>query len=521
MAYQIYDDVNIRTTIPKYEQLERKADDGSIIVLKPFAMRMSLDAQLAQFVKMRVSDPARAKEIYELNEYVLLLAGQGSMRKLTSAIEGVGDPTHLLTYYTVKAFKAAILGGHLMVVNYFIDQGYPFHTAKVPHILLEIMAQTQSPHAAKISRGEGEGERAGAAAKIISEETCYALVEFLILKNRAINAVTPGTVTGQEECEIVNLAAKGNYLTPLHVAVRYGLFSVVDLLLSNGADVNAVGDGDAMPLPLAYKLRERHHEEMFSREHDATNDGVRSERVAELGSSDGEDASSIRRKLDLERSDQIDVLIRTLHAQGGRLTWRKDAASMSTTGTGSGAGTGAEYNVYKTSITENVFSTATAGAGIPAAANPLGKKRMVGFSGTVSKETTPTVGETLAALKLRDGNSGSSDTPAITGATKTKKSSTIRSFGSASFATTISCSSSVASTTTAATTAAASCGSSSTAMRSAAVGTSNLNESDTHSVFAMDGYADAGEAEGGREVDTNPASAYVADDGAQIFSTGM
>jgi ankyrin repeat protein len=38
--------------------------------------------------------------------------------------------------------------------------------------------------------------------------------------------------------------AKKTWLTPLHISVRRGLGSSVQFLLKNGADVNAVAEGD-------------------------------------------------------------------------------------------------------------------------------------------------------------------------------------------------------------------------------------------------------------------------------------
>eukprot|EP00605_Chrysophyceae_sp_TOSAG23-4_P000980 GSChrysophyteH1.ASY1.ANO1.1080.1 assembled CDS len=133
------------------------------------------------------------------------------MRKLKQTIENVSNATHILTYYVVKAFKSALINGHLMIAGYMIDQGYPFQTSKVPHTLLEILSLAQPTSA------------------------------------------TSGS--GGNDIEIVQLAARETWLTPLHVSIRYGLFSCVDLLLDSSADVNAVGDGDIMPLNLAFKLR--------------------------------------------------------------------------------------------------------------------------------------------------------------------------------------------------------------------------------------------------------------------------
>ena len=40
-------------------------------------------------------------------------------------------------------------------------------------------------------------------------------------------------------------------MTPLHIAVRRGLVRTIVFLIQNGADVNAVAEGDCMPLTLA------------------------------------------------------------------------------------------------------------------------------------------------------------------------------------------------------------------------------------------------------------------------------
>jgi Ankyrin repeat len=43
-------------------------------------------------------------------------------------------------------------------------------------------------------------------------------------------------------------------MTPLHVAVRRGLVRTAIFLIQNGGDVNAVAEGDCMPLTLAEEL---------------------------------------------------------------------------------------------------------------------------------------------------------------------------------------------------------------------------------------------------------------------------
>ena len=53
---------------------------------------------------------------------------------------------------------------------------------------------------------------------------------------------------------ILFLQAKRTWFTPLHIAVKRGLRQTVEFLTDRGADVNAVGEEDCMPLTLADKL---------------------------------------------------------------------------------------------------------------------------------------------------------------------------------------------------------------------------------------------------------------------------
>ena len=233
-------------------------------------------------------------------------------------------------------------------------------------------------------------------------------VEFLIMKNKAINSDSVGgSKTGAgdnaDEIEIVNLAARSTWLTPLHLAVRYGLFSLVDLLLDHGADINAVGDGDVMPLGLALKLQDHLAERVFAAENDttiATQDRVQevlwSEATATAGEADGGlGASSPQIEALREASGVADHLVRKLRALGARETWRRQTGQTALTAVAAAA------------LASNVFSTATAGA--EAVVEPEAearvaapKKKMVrGFAGTVDKATTPTVDETMALLRIQ------------------------------------------------------------------------------------------------------------------------
>ena len=171
-----------------------------------FMMKRNVQRQLRDFAGLRATDPVKARQIHDRGEALIVLAQQGKFMKLRDFINTVQED-ELLTYYVVRAYKAALLGGHLMVASLLIDEGYPFSKASVPAVLLEVMAE-------------------------LDDEKCYDIVEFLLSK-------------GYD----VNLAAQGTWLTALHVSIRYGLLRTASLLIRNGADINSVADGDVMPHP--------------------------------------------------------------------------------------------------------------------------------------------------------------------------------------------------------------------------------------------------------------------------------
>jgi hypothetical protein len=182
-----------------------------------FAMKASVQVQLRTFAHLRAEDPEKAKAKYDNGEALVALSHQGKFMKLRNLIHGI-EQDDILTYHVVKAYKAALLGGHLMIVGLFIEEGYPFNKAGVPTVLLEIMAEA-------------------------NDDRCLEIIEFLLAK-------------GYD----ANLAAQGTWMTGLHVAIRYGHLRTAGLLLEHGADVNAVAEGDIMPLALAQKLMTYHND---------------------------------------------------------------------------------------------------------------------------------------------------------------------------------------------------------------------------------------------------------------------
>ena len=85
-----------------------------------------METQLLRFATLRATDPEKAKFIHAQGELLAKLATEGSLRRVRVLVDN-SDPGELLTYFVVRAFKAALTNGHLMVAGYFLDNGYPLN----------------------------------------------------------------------------------------------------------------------------------------------------------------------------------------------------------------------------------------------------------------------------------------------------------------------------------------------------------------------------------------------------------
>ena len=179
MASKDLADVSIRTTVPKdalnmSEGLSKDEALQAAMSNRKLAMWQGIQTQLLTFSRLRASDPVKAKRIYDINEQLLSLSASGSFRKLCEHVGSVENPKEeILTYYVVRAFKAALLNNHLMVAGYIIDQGYPFNKSTVPNVLLEILAHTV--------RDFTETYKAGETASLLDCSTVKIYVCYMIL----------------------------------------------------------------------------------------------------------------------------------------------------------------------------------------------------------------------------------------------------------------------------------------------------------------------------------------------------
>ena len=169
----------------------------------------SLELQLQRFVTLRHSQPEKCKRMYDIGEELVTFASRGQLQKLRSVLENAENDFEILLYHSHKMFLQALIQGHLIIAGYLIDSGFPFRSFGLPCPLHEAYASVDDYRGEEISR-------------------------FLV--DRGLD---------------VNFQEGKEWLTPLHVAVKYQLFGTIQHLLSRGADVNAIARHDIMPLNLA------------------------------------------------------------------------------------------------------------------------------------------------------------------------------------------------------------------------------------------------------------------------------
>ena len=91
-----------------------------------FAVKGSVGAELKRFKSYVVSDPEKSKEIYENGEKLIVLAGKGEFAQFKRHTAGL-DPNDILAYFSAKALTASLIGGHLMLSTYILENGYPLN----------------------------------------------------------------------------------------------------------------------------------------------------------------------------------------------------------------------------------------------------------------------------------------------------------------------------------------------------------------------------------------------------------
>jgi hypothetical protein len=373
------------------------------------SMRQSANKQLQELHTLRTTDPAALLRIHTLGEEFIDYAHHGKYMKFLELLNGT-DSSEIYTYYIVKAFRASLVGAHLMLTGLMIDHGYPFNSNNVPVVLFEVLSLASN-------------------SNIMNDDKAVTILEFLIMK-------------GYD----VNLTSKDNYMTALHVCITYGLIKCCSLLIDKGADVNAVGHNDVMPLPLSYKLLKHITSKTIKKSSTIIS-------KKENNTEPIEEKVKIDSFIDMEtfpyNKDDVLELVKVLIRRGAKMSWRRDhtEAHLSQQQGGLMSGPGwrvvEDYSKQRNQTeTSNIFSTSTSnsngddnGKVAPVVAQTVSKNdfkgnissvadgkeesvssksststrgttsepKMVSFSGTVSAATTPTLQETLLAIHASDG----------------------------------------------------------------------------------------------------------------------
>lgn len=169
----------------------------------------TLELQFRRFATLRHLHPEKCKVIYDTGETLVTHASKGQLQKLRALLESTDDDVEILLYHSHRMFIQALTQGHLVVAKYIIDAGFPFRSFGLPCPLHESLASVNDYRAEEITR-------------------------FLV--NSGLD---------------INFQESKNWLSPLHVAIKYQLFRTIQYMISIGADVNAIARDDIMPLNLA------------------------------------------------------------------------------------------------------------------------------------------------------------------------------------------------------------------------------------------------------------------------------
>ena len=176
------------------------------------------------------------------------------------------------------ALHAAAIEGHVDVIELLLTNGADINaeseTGATPLVLAAENGKLETlqfilQHKDKIANIEAKGVGGGTALHVAAREGHVDIIELLFTNGADINAesetgATPLVLAAengkiealqfilQHKDKIVNIEARGaGGGTALHVAAIKGHADVIELLLTNGADINAESETGATPLVLA------------------------------------------------------------------------------------------------------------------------------------------------------------------------------------------------------------------------------------------------------------------------------
>lgn len=100
-----------------------------------FSIKGSVGAELRRFKSIAADEPERSKKIYADGEKLIILASKGEHNQFKRFASGL-NCEDILAYFSAKALMASLIGGHLMLSTFILDNGYPMNIdAGLPNIL--------------------------------------------------------------------------------------------------------------------------------------------------------------------------------------------------------------------------------------------------------------------------------------------------------------------------------------------------------------------------------------------------
>jgi hypothetical protein len=106
-----------------------------------FSIKGSVGAELKSFKALATADAVKCKQIYADGEKLIVLAGNGEYAQFKRHASTLDD-TSIMGYFSAKALMASLIGGHLMLSTFILDNGYPFNmTVGLPNIVHDCLRE--------------------------------------------------------------------------------------------------------------------------------------------------------------------------------------------------------------------------------------------------------------------------------------------------------------------------------------------------------------------------------------------
>ncbi len=106
-----------------------------------FSIKGSVSTELKNFKTLAVSDAVKCKQIYADGEKLIVLAGNGEFAQFKRFVTAL-DESNILAYFSAKALMASLIGGHLMLSTFILENGYPLNiTVGLPNIIHDCLRE--------------------------------------------------------------------------------------------------------------------------------------------------------------------------------------------------------------------------------------------------------------------------------------------------------------------------------------------------------------------------------------------